>query len=341
MRWPLALCLLVPSLVGAAPLHEAAREGRLAQVRRLLADGVEVNQTDGYGFTPLLLAQINGHRQTAAALSDAGGENRLRELVIELEARLSYLGLDPGPIDGHPDIVTGEAIRQFQTREGLPATGRIDEQWVRRLARKVTYRVQSRLRDLGWYRDVVHGLPSEATAAAVRAAEGQLGLTQTGRINAALLAALPNASRRPATTQPDTPLDADAVRAIQIRLQALGYTPGAADGKPGTRTEQAVRTFQRRNGLAETGRLSRALLSKLQAADAVRAPMQVKIGAKNNSEVRGRLRFEYAGETLLGCSIRGVQLDRGWCLPFASSPNTSNCKAILRPDASVVLLRCR
>jgi hypothetical protein len=39
---------------------------------------------------------------------------------------LTFLGFDPGPVDGALGSLTGKALAAFQTRQGLPATGKLD-----------------------------------------------------------------------------------------------------------------------------------------------------------------------------------------------------------------------
>ncbi|NMO21860.1 peptidoglycan-binding protein [Pyxidicoccus fallax] len=50
--------------------------------------------------------------------------------------------------------------------------------------------------------------------------------------------------------------DGDALRAAQERLHNLGFTIDGERGAPGPRTKAAVRAFQRRHGLPETGQLA-------------------------------------------------------------------------------------
>jgi peptidoglycan hydrolase-like protein with peptidoglycan-binding domain len=49
----------------------------------------------------------------------------------------------------------------------------------------------------------------------------------------------------------------------QEALKTLGYSPGPSDGEYGPRTEEAIRQFQRDNGLAVTGRLNDATVATL------------------------------------------------------------------------------
>ena len=46
--------------------------------------------------------------------------------VVEIQNRLNALGFDSGPIDGFWGKVSSEALRQFQKKNGLPATGKRD-----------------------------------------------------------------------------------------------------------------------------------------------------------------------------------------------------------------------
>jgi len=55
---------------------------------------------------------------------------------------------------------------------------------------------------------------------------------------------------------------ADAVRRVQAELAVRGFNPGPVDGVMGPRTEQALRTFQRDQGIVE-GLLTVETLSRL------------------------------------------------------------------------------
>ncbi len=55
----------------------------------------------------------------------------------------------------------------------------------------------------------------------------------------------------------------ESVRQMQTALNALGYSTNGVDGKFGSGTENAVRLFQRRNGLKEDGKAGNATLTLL------------------------------------------------------------------------------
>jgi ankyrin repeat protein len=55
-------------------LHFAAREGRLEAAQLLIGAGADIDITDEYGSTPLILAVVNGHLDVAGALLEAGAD---------------------------------------------------------------------------------------------------------------------------------------------------------------------------------------------------------------------------------------------------------------------------
>ncbi len=52
------------------------------------------------------------------------------------------------------------------------------------------------------------------------------------------------------------PANSTAVGRVQAGLQQLGYNPGPIDGRQGSRTTSAIRSYQRDNGLLQDGRAS-------------------------------------------------------------------------------------
>lgn len=58
--------------------------------------------------------------------------------------------------------------------------------------------------------------------------------------------------------------DKDLIVRAQTLLNTLGYEAGPADGEAGTRTQEAIKAFELRNGLDQTGEVTPPLVSKLQ-----------------------------------------------------------------------------
>ena len=95
--------------------------------------------------------------------------------------------------------------------------------------------------------------PSGQFAGLARIKLAEMGGTQTASVTPA-----------PVTTGP-APSD---IREAQRLLSGLGYSPGTADGKMGSRTRTAIESFQRSHGLAADGAVTDALMAALKAAQA-------------------------------------------------------------------------
>ena len=58
--------------------------------------------------------------------------------------------------------------------------------------------------------------------------------------------------------------DISLVSRAQALLNKLGYDAGAPDGLMGARTREAIKSFERKNGLDETGKVTVPLVAKLE-----------------------------------------------------------------------------
>lgn len=136
--------------------------------------------------------------------------------------------------------------------------------------------IQQRLAALGYFEGSAHGLDDAATREAIVAFQRRAGLPETGEPGLELLASLAAASpaaatRRPAAGAAAGEQSADAaagaegtdVRTIQAALTRLGYGPVTVDGIFGAETAGAIRRFESRNGMRETGRITPDLIEAL------------------------------------------------------------------------------
>ncbi len=70
-----SLLLTLPAWASVnSDLLDAARKGNTATVQSLLSQGADVNTTDQFGGTALMVAAVNGHVATVEALIDAGAD---------------------------------------------------------------------------------------------------------------------------------------------------------------------------------------------------------------------------------------------------------------------------
>lgn len=90
-------------------------------------------------------------------------------------------------------------------------------------------------------------------------------------------------SRQP-TQEPGQRYDAATVREIQLLLGKLGYSAGPADGIPGSRTAQAIRSFQRDFGIQQSGEPTAQLLGQIQNV----------LGSSRNAQTVPRPSFDCA-----------------------------------------------
>ncbi len=81
----------------ATPLHNAAFNGLIGMVRRLLGEGAEINARDGNHLTPLHWAAMQGHENIAALLIARGAEP-------DAEDRRGATPLFLASLHGHADL---------------------------------------------------------------------------------------------------------------------------------------------------------------------------------------------------------------------------------------------
>jgi len=84
---------------GVTPLHQAATEGRVGVVRLLLEKGADVDARASFGVTPLLFAASRGHVDVVRLLLEKGADVNAREVVF------GHTPLDMARRGDHRDIV--------------------------------------------------------------------------------------------------------------------------------------------------------------------------------------------------------------------------------------------
>jgi peptidoglycan hydrolase-like protein with peptidoglycan-binding domain len=193
------------------------------------------------------------------------------ERVKALQRQLSWLGLEPGPIDGQYGRVTTEAVKRFQKLRDLPADGVADPRTLRALRagtpeRPFTGRLQrvkemqSRLTALGFDPGPVDGRYGPVTTEAVKRLQEANDLPVDGVADERTLDALRNS-----TPQPSPGRRVERVKELQRQLASLGLSPGPVDGRYGPVTTGAVKRFQEANDLPVHGVADPLTLNALRA----------------------------------------------------------------------------
>ena len=177
---------------------------------------------------------------------------------------------------------TAAAVREFQRVKGLQATGRPDAQTLAALgvpsqggepvvpirkrtpgdlARGTIRAIQQALDRLGLQTGPVDGVWGDRTVSAIGNLQRSRGMPASGELDAHTLAALgllPTTADRAVNRRPGQPLgpadlDPAAIRMIQQSLGQRGYLSGVADGLWGENTANALRAFQRAQGIEPLG----------------------------------------------------------------------------------------
>ena len=145
--------------------------------------------------------------------------------------------------------------------------------------------LQQALKELGFYSGKADGIFGSGTRSAVVAFQLKNGLTQSGTADGATQALLyegkpKNSSGKATQVKTVSPLPGaeissgstgPAVVKLQTRLKELGYYTGSVDGTAGKATITAVKAFQKKNDLRQSGtadEVTLALLYSNQAAPA-------------------------------------------------------------------------
>ena len=108
--------------------------------------------------------------------------------------------------------------------------------------------------------------------------DGNMTVTPPSTTDGSIVVETPTSPPSPTPTPGPTPTPkslqrgftgSDAVRSVQRRLKELGYYKGSADGDFGPATEEAVKAFQKANGLTADGKVGEKTLSKMNSKNAV------------------------------------------------------------------------
>lgn len=237
--------------------------------------------------------------------------------VTALQSALEELGyLEEEDVDGKFGAKTEEALKLFQKRNGLAQDGIAsqdlqlklyedtpkDTRGYRQYVRTVppvagavirekskgepVTKLQTRLKELGYYKGELTGVCDEDTVGAIKLFEGKHGLVADGEMSAADQQVLYGATAMEAsvvvtpsptpTVKPPTktlrPGDKDdEVKLLQQRLKDLGYYTGNITGVYNTATTEAVKAFQKKSSLEQDGILGPITRTVLYGVNAIYA----------------------------------------------------------------------
>lgn len=211
--------------------------------------------------------------------------------VIHLQKGLKSLGFYDGDVDGLFGTLTKRAVIDFQRANGLEVDGSVGPatwnelfsdtstgqvNYIRALYYTIPIRtgedvvkVQRKLKELGFYKDMIDGSFGPACDLATRNFQRANGLEVDGSVGPMTWSKLFNGNvnsefKYTRALYYTSPLMAgNDVIHVQKRLKELEFYEGAIDGSFGPGCDSAIRDFQRVNGLAVDGSVGPATWEKI------------------------------------------------------------------------------
>ncbi|MEW5855601.1 MAG: peptidoglycan-binding protein [Myxococcota bacterium] len=176
------------------------------------------------------LKGVDRRIQRSGGMTVGPGQRGAR--VLKVEQRLKKLGYDVGKVDGTFDQQTGRAVRAFKTDQpgrqgGGAAIGKPGQKLLRQETAALAHDpYHARVKPSARRRELDRVVEKAARKTHADGSTG-LGLGSEGR----------------------------SVRYVQGHLKSAGFDPKHVDGKFDERTEGALKSYQRREGIPVTGRV--------------------------------------------------------------------------------------
>ena len=177
--------------------------------------------------------------------------------VRYLQYGLHILCCSPNGFDGEFGNGTLTAVKKFQSKYGLVSDGIVGDVTWNTLKNEIDT-IQAQLNKKGCSVGTVDGIAGPATYNAVISFQNKNGLTADGQVGPAtwdvLFDTISGGNSYSRILKLTSPLMyGEDIRAVQNKLNSLGYVAGTADGYYGNMTRNAVINFQSKKGLAADG----------------------------------------------------------------------------------------
>lgn len=230
-------------------------------------------------------------------------------LVAEVQRALLWRGFDPGPVDGRLGDRTRAAVRAFQRKIGVEADGNIDLEVLRQLKAIETAPGSPAAAAL----PPAAAAPRETQLASATPFDAPSDEEATSREAGAGASAAARGEEDAGTAPQATRA---TVLAVQRALRRHGYEPGPLDGIEGAQTRAAIRSYQRRSGVAVDGRVDPALLDSL-----LNTPV-----AASQEEESGSLEDRVAGAVDSVADLFGLEVEDSADSGFAAPSGSRNAR---------------
>ena len=202
--------------------------------------------------------------------------NTLKNEITTIQSQLNKKGFNVGTVDGIAGAATYNGVISFQSKNGLTADGQVGSAtWdilfdtisggnsysrILKVTSPLMYGedirvVQNKLNSLGYVAGTADGYYGNMTRDAIINFQSKKGLDADGEVGPNTWSALFNTSTSGESgysriLKLTSPLMyGEDIRAVQNRLNSLGYNAGTADGYYGNDTRNAVINFQTARGI--------------------------------------------------------------------------------------------
>lgn len=102
-------------------LHSAASKGHTQWIKEIINSGVEINEIDSTGKTPLDYAIQGGHKRAINILSDAGGK-KAEEVYLSSNSMDNKRGVSKAPSKSDPCTECGAPVSKRMMERGVHPT---------------------------------------------------------------------------------------------------------------------------------------------------------------------------------------------------------------------------
>ncbi len=231
--------------------------------------------------------------------------------IKRIQQRLYEMGYlaSADMVTGHFGDVTESAVKKMQENNGLAADGKVGEMTVDLLYSEeakpnliaygeqsdIVLSAQKRLKELGYLTTTPDGKYGNDTLLAVKQFQSRNDLVVDGYLGPSTREVLNRADAVPNGLMLGD--SGDAVKRVQELLNKFGYLSSSnMTGYFGEVTEDAVKNFQKNNGLSADGNVGVLTMTKLTSSDAVKAG-STSSGSNNSSSSNSNSGSSNSGNT--------------------------------------------
>lgn len=194
----------------------------------------------------------------------------MKDIFEDMQAKIGCMYISDLPYWScvqYIDIRPLTAVKKFQSKYGLVSDGIVGDVTWNTLKNEIAT-IQSQLNKKGFNVGTVDGIAGPATYNAVISFQNKNGLTADGQVGTAtwdiLFDTVSGGTSYNRILKLTSPLmQGDDVRAVQNKLNSLGYNCGTADSYYGNATKSAVISFQSAKGLTADGEVGPATWNAL------------------------------------------------------------------------------